>query len=359
MPSIFVDTITKSYLIQKFSEYYSNAKLDLPKGMSSREWAFVSIESIPEFVMKRHISFENEVELKGYMAKNPPLHVYHSSAYYVKPDAGTMDEKGWKGADLIFDIDADHLPKGGLSEAKRQIIRLYDLLESDFGARDMKIVFSGSRGYHIHVCDREFISLDSPERREIVDYLMMNGLLFEEVMDSGSQKLRISKCIVKSLEKVIRDGRANEVLGLRKRSIEKAEKIIQGNRDVIMSGDFRKFPESVKAKLHILFEECRRKLMICIDPPVTADVKRLIRLPGSLHGKTSLRAVPLTRDSIQDFRPLRDAVAFGDETVRVRVKSRVRFSLNDTEYRLKPGKHELPENAAVFLMCRNVALYGW
>ncbi len=359
MPSVFVDTITKSYLIQKFSEYYSRAEVDLPKNMNSREWAFVSVESIPEFVMKRHISFENEVELRGYMVKNPPLHAYHSSAYYEKPDAGTMDEKGWKGADLIFDIDADHLPKGGLSEAKRQIIRLHDLLEGDFGAKDMKIVFSGSRGYHIHVCDKEFTGLDSPERREIVDYLMMNGLVFEEVMNSGFQKLRISKCMVKTLEKIIRNGKAREVLGLRKKSIEKAERIIQGNRDLLISGDFRKLPKSVKNRLHILFEECRKKLMIHIDPPVTADVKRLIRLPGSLHGKTSFKAVPLTRDSIEDFKPLRDAVAFGDEMVRVRVKSRVRFNLNDTEYRLKPGKHELPENAAVFLICRNVALYGW
>ncbi|MCA1813180.1 MAG: hypothetical protein LC624_04420 [Halobacteriales archaeon] len=29
------------------------------------------------------------------------------------------------------------------------------------------------------------------------------------------------------------------------------------------------------------------------DEPVTSDVKRLIRLPGSVHGKTGLRVVPV------------------------------------------------------------------
>jgi len=354
-----VDTITRSYLSQKFSEYYARSELSLPENMRSREWAFVGIESAPEFLMKRHISFESEEELKGYMVKSPPLHAYHSSAYYMHPDAPTMDKKEWLGADLIFDIDADHLPRGGLSEAKRQIIRLHDILETDFGARKMKIVFSGSRGYHIHVCDREFSELGPAERREIVDYLMINGLSFQEVMNSGSQKLRISECMTVVLEKIFKEGKAHEVLGLRKKTAEKAEKIISGNRERMMSGDFRKLPRSLIKKLPVIFDQCREKLMIHIDPPVTADVKRLIRLPGSLHGKTSLKAVPLTRDSIKSFKPLRDSIVFGDESVRVRVKNRVRFNLNETEFRLKPGRHELPEYAALFLICRNVALYGW
>ncbi len=354
-----MDTITKSYLTQKFSEYYSKVKLDLPDKVKMREWAFVGIETLPEFIMKRHISFQNEIELKGYLIKNPPLHAYHSSAYYTRPGAPKMEEKEWIGADLIFDIDADHLPRGGLREAKRQIIRLHDILETDFGVKKMKIVFSGSRGYHIHVCDKEFLDLTSSERREIVDYLMINGLVFREVMDSGSQMVRLSKCIFESLKSILKDGKAQEILGIRRKTAEKAEKILEGNKDLISSGDFRKLPKSLRDKLDILFEDCRKKLMIYIDPPVTADVKRLIRLPGSLHGKTSLKAVPLTRDSIEDFKPLTDAIVFGDEKVRVRVKSRVRLTLNDTEYRLKPGRHELPEHTALFLICRNVALYGW
>ena len=37
------------------------------------------------------------------------------------------------------------------------------------------------------------------------------------------------------------------------------------------------------------------------DEPVTADVKRLIRLPGSLHGKSGLKVVTLTRGRVAEL----------------------------------------------------------
>ena len=60
--------------------------------------------------MRRHKAFNSEGELKDYLASMPPAHAYHSAAYYQYPQAPTMLEKKWQGADLIFDLDADHLP---------------------------------------------------------------------------------------------------------------------------------------------------------------------------------------------------------------------------------------------------------
>jgi DNA primase small subunit len=93
------------------------------------------------------------------------------------------------------------------------------------------------------------------------------------------------------------------------------------------------------------------------DEPVTADTKRLIRLPGSLHGKTGLKVVTLTREELDAFDPLHDAVAFGDEPVAVRVTRPLRFSLMGEEYDLSPGIGvRLPEAAAAFSMARGCAL---
>ncbi|AKG91516.1 DNA primase small subunit [Geoglobus ahangari] len=354
-----MDTITKSFLRQKFSEYYARAEIPLPRGFAEREWAFVSVDSLPDFVMNRHMAFESDIEFRGYVIKNPPLHAYYSSAYYENPGAERMDDKGWKGADLIFDIDADHLPKGGLEGAKRQIIRLYDLLEEDFGVEDMTIVFSGGRGYHIHVHDEEFRQMGSGERREIVDYLMLEGVEFSETLPQTSQHLRVGRCMARIIERAIEKGKVMEVLGVRKSTAERLETVFPANREKIYGGDFRQLPKPVRGKLPALFRRCVEHLRIHVDPPVTADVKRLIRLPGSLHGKTSLRVTPLSRDEVEGFDPFEDAVAFGDEGVRVRVKTGVRFRLMGEEFRLSRGKHTLPEFAALYLICRNVALYGW
>ncbi len=354
-----VDNLTKSFLQQKFLEYYSKCKIFIPRNFKQREWAFVSIENLPNFVMNRHISFSSEIELRGYIIKNPPLHAYFSSAYYEIPDANKMDEKGWIKADLIFDIDADHIPKGDLEKAKKQAIRLYDILEEDFGCRDMQIVFSGGRGYHIHVYDDDFLKLSSQERREIVDYLQLKTLNFNKTLPKTPQYLRISDCIAKSIENLVKKGKAEKFFRIRKKTVEKLVEILSRKRGEIYEGDFSSLPKNVIKKLPNLFSKCVEFRRIYIDPPVTSDVKRLIRLPNSIHGKSSLKVTLINRDDIESFDPQRDAIAFGDESVRVRVLKKVKFKLNDSEFRIERGYHNLPEFAAIYLICKGVALYGW
>jgi hypothetical protein len=56
--------------------------------------------------------------------------------------------------------------------------------------------------------------------------------------------------------------------------------------------------------------------------------------------------------------PTRDALAFGDEPVKVRVLKKVRVDIGGERYILERGRHTLPENVAILLMCRGVAYYG-
>jgi DNA primase small subunit len=58
--------------------------------------------------MVRHLSFKSEGELKAHLVKEAPRSVYYSIAYYYDPTL-PMQEKGWKGADIAFDIDCDDL----------------------------------------------------------------------------------------------------------------------------------------------------------------------------------------------------------------------------------------------------------
>ena len=54
------------------------------------------------------------------------------------------------------------------------------------------------------------------------------------------------------------------------------------------------------------------------DEPVTGDVHRLIRLPGSLHGGSGLRVTTMTSKELEDFDPMTKAIAFGDELVKIK-----------------------------------------
>ncbi|MET1124927.1 MAG: DNA primase catalytic subunit PriS [Archaeoglobaceae archaeon] len=302
--------IAKLFIERKFAEYYAKSKIPLPREFRRREFAFVPLASLPDFVMHRHLSFRTEEEFKAYVLKNVPAHVYYSSAYYERPDAEKMEAKGWLGADLIFDIDADHLPvksrswEASLKLAKRELKKLLVILRKDFGIRDedIEVYFSGSRGYHVHVHSEEFLTLGSAERREIVDYISI-----------VAPDLRYNSNVSE---------RANAYAARYGKSVE----------------------------------EAIERLRCHVDTPVTADVKRLIRLPGSLHGKTGLMVMKV--EDVDAFDPLSDAVVFGDEVVAVRLLKKVRLRLRDFEIRGVAGETvKVPEYAAVFLLCRGLATY--
>jgi len=58
--------------------------------------------------MLRHKGFIDIESLRTSLCTIVPSDVYYSSAYYERPQE-EMKQKGWLGADLIFDIDADHI----------------------------------------------------------------------------------------------------------------------------------------------------------------------------------------------------------------------------------------------------------
>jgi DNA primase small subunit len=91
------------------------------------------------------------------------------------------------------------------------------------------------------------------------------------------------------------------------------------------------------------------------DEPVTADVRRLIRCPGSLHGGSGMRVTPLTLRDLEDFDPLQDAVVFGEEPVPLQILKPFKTQMRGVSYNLVEGPTELPACVAVFLMCRGVA----
>jgi DNA primase small subunit len=187
IPFNHVNFRTKQFLRKRFADYYQNSQLTLPHDFPRREWGFIFFDELPEVVMRRHKAFSRESEALDYIRGMVPAHAYHSAAYYEFPGAATMKEKKWQGADLIFDLDADHLPgkvhsyKGMLDNVKIETGKLlFDFLLGDFGFSEdeIGIVFSGGRGYHIHVHDlkEKVLKMESAERREIVDYLSGTGL---------------------------------------------------------------------------------------------------------------------------------------------------------------------------------------
>jgi DNA primase small subunit len=393
---------TIKYLQGKFAEYYKGHEPDWPPRFGAREWAFFLWDGKG---MLRHTAFLSQAKLMQFLGSSGPRHVYYSSAYYQKPAAQTMGQKGWLGADLIFDIDADHI-KGAenltyrqmLDKVKEEIIKLVDeylLRDLAFDEKDLELVFSGGRGYHVHVRDPRVWELDSHERKEVVDYIMATDLNTEELFDKKPVAVGGSKEHPKTYFKyILPDSREGGWRGRFSNSIKKYVTILEKmeKKDAIKELEqgegigekmaikiygilFDKRPNGPRGvdtlrerNIVELFDEEKTrnaftKLVIDktkgyageADAPVTKDVNRLIRLPGSLHGKSSLRVIPLSLDDVAAFDPLVDAVVFGDEPMKVVLKKDLKFDIKGQAYDLKAGEAELPQHAAIFLMARGEA----
>ncbi|MCZ7399687.1 MAG: DNA primase small subunit PriS [Candidatus Methanoperedens sp.] len=382
-----------------------------------------------------------------------------------------MKEKQWQGADLIFDLDADHLPVKArsyaemLSNVKNETTKLLDFLLEDFGfpENNIRVAFSGGRGYHIHVRDPKVLALESAERREIVDYVSGTGLSIDFLFKSAKHKVyddgkfkkkeltesrritsfeevsggfgwgkRISKYLVHFLKDIsakddaaaiqeitdmIRDYKKrnaytetlpddiikriidmkteNKRIGLQKIAEDVGvtpEKV----RDILIANDLWDFKTEASVKLKsiknistnsralgmienngiieesYIFDAIVQKAIedniiylgsAHTDEPVTADIRRLIRMPLSLHGGSGMRVVPLTLSELTKFEPLNDAVVFSEKETKIDVLKPLKpqnsmVEMKGKSFTVTEGINTLPEYAAMYLMCRGAAEYA-
>ena len=381
---------TKDYLKDKFQEYYQNAEITLPPRFTSREWGFLSWKG---GIMNRHVNFRTVKEVKAYLARIAPAHCYHSVAYYKDPSKKTMIDKEWQGADLIFDLDADHLPemedvkKGKIPFSKlmeyirEQTYRLVvDVLLGDFGLseEDLLITFSGGRGYHVHVRTPELLTLPSGARREIADYLTGKGLDLNKILiNAGYTKEypirgkgierknlgieKLPKKDAKGWQGIITRYIHNTLNDLREKSDDEKKPIMKKlsvSKDMLDFKDnnddiFNKLPKTPKKRF---VKIALKETAIYPDEPVTGDIHRLIRLPGSLHGGSGLKVTTMDSKKLEKFDPMKDAIAFGDNLVKIRSIVSHPVTMGNGLATLKPESVvDLPEKAAIYFMARNWA----
>lgn len=371
-----------------FHDYYTNwagRDVDL---ISEREIGF-----IPFFgTMIRHRSVQNLKELGKFVLRNTPRHIYYSSAYYRKPAEKVMKDKEWKGAELIFDLDADHLEGADkmtypqiLAEVKKHTERLiFRFLMDDLGfqEKDLKLLFSGGRGYHVHVVEDTVYPMNSDARREVANYIRGEGFsTFDMRRSMQETKTRLSgwkKTIddetcrfysgilddddkQETVRRILGNSRSRDsyIRGLMKaanipENLKRQEMLsVPGNRK------YRLMDKNDEKILNHIIEMVKKEYQCEIDEPVTTDVHRLIRLPHSLHGKTGLMVKPISLDEFSAFNPLKDAIApvFSDKTAKVEALREFSMDFAGESFNLSKGENEIPLSLAVFMVSSRAAKF--
>lgn len=383
---------TRAYLRGRFRDFYRRSDVSLPPDAKAREWGYIPWTAGPGTTMVRHNALLDLGDFAEFLTRERPQHVYFSVGRYVDPGASSMAEKGWQGSDLVFDLDADHLPSVTLGEdtyaemlgkCKEALFRLLSFLEGDFGFDDTEIVFSGGRGYHVHVRDPGVQNLERGARREIVDYVRGTGLQFEALVEgeavagtagrksparkrtfatTGGWSARAHRHLLDVVDDLLA---ADEERALTR--LQSIEGIGEGRSRAILTAARENYAELERGNVDIhpaVFGLARRlagevvdRDSAPIDEPVTTDVNRLIRLPGSLHGGSGLAVRRIERAELDEFDPLIDAIpaTFRGQEITIDVTDPGPVELNGDSFTIEAGNRTVSEYVGVFLMARGRA----
>lgn len=363
------------FLEDSFKKYYFEHfdQIHVPNRTSEREFGFQKFN----YGMTRHISLKDDKELHLLLMKNIPSDVYCSNAYYSFPNL-PMNEKDWKEADLIFDIDAKDLNldcrashtvticndcnaiytnynqcpkcksikfekkslpcKNCIEGSKIEVKKLSEILVDDLAIdkHNIHVYFSGNEGFHVYVYNSQFLDLGSRERSELVDYIMFKGAIPETF---GMKKIKPNRSLFPDFsEKGWKKRFSKEVYG----SKSKRSKIIS---ELLING-YSSFQKTL--------EDLSNRIGTRIDPNVTMDIHRIFRLPGSLNSKSGLTKI-LCKD-ISSFEPYSESSLLNEDTIEVTANCPIGFKLKNKKF--GPYKDEtitIPTYAAVYMICKKLA----
>ena len=396
----------QDYLSKCFSQYY--AKWQPPiSSVESREFGFGNWQTKIAF---RHLSFPNASALCARLLRDAPPYVSYSAAYYEFPDARPMPSKNWKGADLIFDLDAPMHSCGKFTcqqcfdAIKNETIKLIeDFLVPDFGLskKEMIVNFSGSRGYHVHVRSESVRGLRREERKEIIEYINASSVSVKALLHDDSafishegRRVKVPKFygplstdggwrgkVARRFVQLLKEKRLQELGIGRKKAQELYERQAEAERilctrvkrmDGSACADWTKLglEKGYGKMFEALVENTKVAISTDTDSNVTFDTSKLLRLPDSIHGGSGF-AARLANDAghtlfgaatpaLEKFEPHVHAPVFSDEALKVKIVEPVpSLPLRDggmSQAHAKEEILEVPQYLGIYLMCKGAAL---
>jgi DNA primase small subunit len=346
-------------LVQK---YYSSVTIAPAYDVSRREFGYGSIQKIDT----RHAGFATNAELNAFLRNVSPLFISASVSQFLNPEARPNPTKGLVGSDLIYEFDADDIPtdckqihdswacphcgaqgKGRVlkctscahgtkvdewvcsecvNATKTQTFSLLSVLRDDIGFSDdaISVNFSGSKGYHTHIRSTAVFSLPKSARVELMDYLSLHemdlsslGFAFDGKQYScppPSQAKGHALRLVREIIRLVESASIEEwgvFSGVSPRSLRpflsQRQRLVQEVRAGILPPLPGKRTEPFwNSVLSALVDRHR----LFIDRQTSGDIYKLIRVPDTIHGSTGLLAKTISLDSLPEFDPFAECVAF-------------------------------------------------
>lgn len=394
-----VDSI--GVLQQWIADYYAKHNVSGPRAIASREFGY---GFFGRKIATRHVSFARQELFNQFLQRQAPFYVSYSTAEYELPEAKPMEAKKSKGAELIFEFDADDLrqlddanscylqhtvskcsqcghrenglPKlctkcGGamsvdqefvcdicLGEVKKQTFKLVDWMAGLGISEPLFINFSGSKGYHVHFDGESVQHLSPSARAELADFLSPAQIDWKQLgFDLDSRSLPTTSRAFSWRKKLLTELPA-VIPQLSALSKAQKEQALKGLSDGKLFG----FTQSGKKDWEYwtkALDEAKSIIVpnFTIDRQVSIDASRLIRVPDTIHGGTLLVAKTVSINDLRLFDPLSDTMSLSKDPMTVHVSNTPNFTLGKEVFKpMSQETVELPKNVAAYLMAKELAV---
>jgi len=284
-----------------------------------REFAFL----LEHDVFVRNISFKNTDELVNYMVNNPIRMAYVGAVYEVPPSKNnTIQRIKWVSREFCFDLDLndyDLVRVCGCRGKNQYCSDCWSLvqdaaafldksLREDFGFKKIRWVFSGRRGFHAWVQDPEAGILTQEQRNSMIRYL---SLIKDETRTQAVEKDlkavlplrdRIIEMIAKTFFKRATEKELRaEPFKFTKEQITRLHYNLKNSTrpfhytyDTILD----KKQDRDKVFTHIITYRYPR-----IDRKVSIDIRRILKVPGSVQDSTGKICCNVDIKKIHNFFP--------------------------------------------------------
>ena len=291
----------------------------------------------------------------------PPAGLFSSTAYYLDPNESKPTKRGLIGYDFVIDLDDDVLAYEDrydfIDAMRKKTKAVVDRFLKDLGFDEdlMLVDFSGNKGFHLTFDDEKYRNLDQSDRRQIIDYIIGNKLDRDILLVNNKlSHYGWNKQAVYFLESLLKDpSREHIEKYFPKNKAKKIDSLLSDPTVVarLTAGSLVDFDTKV-LKLAMM-KEHRLNIKNVVDKKPTVDKHRIFRVPGSLHPKSGLPSVRLSKHHLDSTDAIIDEImiAAGEDMVTVTIGEDVEIDFPRKTV-FTEGTHTVPRYEALCILTK-------
>jgi len=291
----------------------------------------------------------------------PPAGLFSSTAYYLDPNESKPTKRGLIGYDFVIDLDDDALAYEDrydfIDAMRKKTKAVVDRFLKDLGFDEdlMLVDFSGNKGFHLTFDDEKYRNLDQSDRRQIIDYIIGNKLDRDILLVNNKlSHYGWNKQAVYFLESLLKDPSRDHIEKyFPKNKAKKIDSLLSDPAVVarLTAGSLIDFDTKV-LKLAMM-KEHRLNIKNVVDKKPTVDKHRIFRVPGSLHPKSGLPSVRLSKHHLDSTDAIIDEIMIlaGEDMVTITIGEDVEIDFPRKTV-FTEGTHTVPRYEALCILTK-------